>query len=53
MWPEEELEDLLCVTLICYSYSNIESVPVTIAERSKAGTVFVRSDAVIVGSNPT
>jgi hypothetical protein len=25
--------------------------PVTVAERSKAGTVFARSDAVTVGSN--
>jgi hypothetical protein len=28
-------------------------VPVTVAERSKAWTVFARSDAGIVGSNPT
>jgi hypothetical protein len=28
-------------------------MPVTVAERSKAWTVFVRSDAVIIGSNPT
>jgi hypothetical protein len=27
--------------------------PVTVAARSKAWTVFVRSDAVIVGSNST
>jgi hypothetical protein len=27
--------------------------PVTVAERSQAWTVFARSDAVIVGSNPT
>jgi hypothetical protein len=29
------------------------SLPVTVAERSNAWTVFARSDAVIVGSNPT
>jgi hypothetical protein len=28
-------------------------IPVTVAKRSKAWTVFARSDAVIVGSNPT
>jgi hypothetical protein len=28
------------------------SMPVTVAERSKTRTVFARSDAVIVGSNP-
>jgi hypothetical protein len=33
-------------------YSNITQ-PVTVAERSKAYTVFARSEAVIVGSNPT
>jgi hypothetical protein len=27
--------------------------PITVAERSKACTVFARSDARIVGSNPT
>jgi hypothetical protein len=31
----------------------IEFWPVTVAERSKAWTVFARLDAVIVGSNPT
>jgi hypothetical protein len=28
-------------------------VPVTVAERSKPSTVFARSEAGIVGSNPT
>jgi hypothetical protein len=28
-------------------------VPITVAERSKACTAFVRSEAGIVGSNPT
>jgi hypothetical protein len=30
-----------------------EKLPVTVAERSKALTVFARSEAGIVGSNPT
>jgi hypothetical protein len=29
------------------------TVPVTVAARSKAGNVFARSNAGIVGSNPT
>jgi hypothetical protein len=28
-------------------------MPITVAERSKAWTIFARSDAGIVGSNPT
>jgi hypothetical protein len=35
-----------------YSRGNIKK-PVTVAERSKACTVFARSEAGIVGSNPT
>jgi hypothetical protein len=31
----------------------ISTVPITIVERIKACTVFARSEAVIVGSNPT
>jgi hypothetical protein len=31
----------------------METSPVTVAERSKACTVFARSEAGIVGSNPT
>jgi hypothetical protein len=30
-----------------------ESLPITVAARSKAWTVFARSNAEIVGSNPT
>jgi hypothetical protein len=30
-----------------------DKLPVTVAERSKARTVFARSEAAIVGSNPT
>jgi hypothetical protein len=31
----------------------METQPVTVAERSKASTVFARSDAGVAGSNPT
>jgi hypothetical protein len=31
----------------------MKEVPVTVAERSKACTVFARSEAAIVGSNST
>jgi hypothetical protein len=31
----------------------VNKQPVTVAERSKACTVFARSEAAIVGSNPT
>jgi hypothetical protein len=31
----------------------MDNKPVTVAERTKAWTAFVRSDAGIVGSNPT
>jgi hypothetical protein len=31
----------------------LETVPVTVAERPKACTVFTRSEAAIVGSNHT
>jgi hypothetical protein len=41
----------ISVSTTIYRYR--EHPPITIAERSKAGTVFARSDAGIVSSNPT
>jgi hypothetical protein len=35
------------------SNDNLHCSPVIVAERSKAWTVFARSDAVILGLNPT
>jgi hypothetical protein len=40
---------VLYIFIALPSYGN----PVTVAERSKACTVFARSEAGIVGSNPT
>jgi hypothetical protein len=34
-------------------FSNYHNLPVTVAKRSKACTVFACSEAGIVGSNPT
>jgi hypothetical protein len=48
---------ILSQYVIGYDYLNItskrRSSPVTVAERSKACTIFVRSEAGIVDSNPT
>jgi hypothetical protein len=38
---------------MCFLGTLMILVPVTVAERSKACTVFARSEAGIVGSNPT
>jgi hypothetical protein len=43
----------LVYLVICVKLSEINEKPVTVAERSKPCTVFARSEAVIVGSNPT
>jgi hypothetical protein len=39
--------------IIEISQASLLKLPVTVAERSKACTVFARSEAGIVGSNPT
>jgi hypothetical protein len=41
------------IMLLLYSGARSQTVPNTVAARSKAWTVFVRSNAGIVGSNPT
>jgi hypothetical protein len=41
------------LNLNCIFVFSLYLQPVTIAERSKACTVFARSEAGIVGSNPT
>jgi hypothetical protein len=52
----ESWTDAPCVwggVLLLYSALQILLLPVTVDERSKACTVFARSEAGIVGSNPT
>jgi hypothetical protein len=45
---------LLEYALNDFKYTRVKDlIPVTVTERSKAYTVFVRSDAGIVGLNPT
>jgi Na+-translocating ferredoxin:NAD+ oxidoreductase RnfE subunit len=44
---------MLYVLLNVYTYNIYKALPVTVAERSKACTVFARSEAGIVGSNHT
>jgi hypothetical protein len=48
LWLYSPLLDLGCFSSFLILY-----MPVTVAERSEAWTVFTRSDAGIVGSNPT
>jgi hypothetical protein len=46
-------QDLVVLTACCHVFYHLWfSQPVTVAERSKACTVFARSEAGIVGSNP-
>jgi hypothetical protein len=43
----------LVLVILEFSFRHRFSQPVTVADRSQTCTVFARSDAVIVGSNPT
>jgi hypothetical protein len=38
---------------VTFNFTNIVKLPVTVVERSKACTVFTRSEAGTMGSNPT
>jgi hypothetical protein len=52
LWREQRKEKL--IRSYSYDFARIVvDMPVKVAERSKAWTVFARSDAVIVCSNPT
>jgi hypothetical protein len=46
VWPEEELEDLVCDVNMCYSYSNLESV------RTNCSYDWWRSNKMIHQSKP-
>jgi hypothetical protein len=49
--PLNPLHTLIFLFKICFH--KYADCPVTVVERSKACTVFARSEAVIMGSNPT
>jgi hypothetical protein len=53
-WRDEVLKinQAVCIYIYIYIYICV-FMPVTVAERSKACTVFARYEAGIVGSNPT